>query len=211
MTQFSTEPPSVVGIRSERTAMERRRTRTAVGTSWPFTGWLGRSLMSPRSQLLLWALPVSGDVGAADLLGDLPDVAVGIGETRGAHLPGPVHRAVQQRHATPGELGADRVRVVDEYRELEAGAALARGTTTSWLPPRPSASLTARARRPLWSHDGGTGSVLGKAPDEQLDGIANGAVPSGPVSPRDRGQPVGRRCQRAARRLEHVLAPARGY
>ena len=58
---------------------------------------------------------------------DLPDVAVGIGECRGAHAPVAVDRAVQELDAARPQLRADRVRVVDPDRQLEARAALRRG------------------------------------------------------------------------------------
>src|SRR6266576_6229927 len=55
-----------------------------------------------------------------EVLCDLPDMAVGVGESRGAHPPLPVDRAVEQLDAAVRQLSDDRVRILDPDRELGA-------------------------------------------------------------------------------------------
>ena len=70
-----------------------------------------------------------------EVLRDLPDMAVGIGERGGAHPPLPVDRAVEQLDAAVRQLRDDGVRVLDKDRELDArarvGAADAPGSISS--------------------------------------------------------------------------------
>src|SRR5258708_21205766 len=65
--------------------------------------------------------------GSDRLLRDLPDVATGILEARGPDASGPIHRTVQERDASPREIGAQSVDVVNPDRELEARSGLGRG------------------------------------------------------------------------------------
>src|SRR5215472_11750833 len=50
----------------------------------------------------------------SDLLGDLPDVPVGVGKVQGAHAPAAVIRTVDEGHALIFQLGRDGVHVVDD-------------------------------------------------------------------------------------------------
>src|SRR5438309_10068187 len=54
-----------------------------------------------------------------ELLRDLPDVAVGIGEAGGTHSPITVHRAVEQRYAALNQFRAHGIRVIHPDGELE--------------------------------------------------------------------------------------------
>jgi hypothetical protein len=66
-------------------------------------------------------------VGFAELLRDLPDMAVRVREGRSTHSPFPVDRAVEQLNTTPCQLRAHGIRVIHPDGELEPRPCLRAG------------------------------------------------------------------------------------